>query len=123
MLPFCEGEGGGRSESSSCAKPRMALSGERSSWLMLERNSDLARLAFWATAVASASWVLVFFSASSRVLRSETSASITRCAGAPPTSGLVATVSEAQKTAPSGFVMRSSHDCASVVCASRVRQR
>ena len=52
MLAFWAGVGGGESESISWAKPRIALSGERSSWLMLERNSDLARLAFSATEVA-----------------------------------------------------------------------
>ncbi len=36
----------------SWAKPRIALSGERSSWLMLERKSDFARLAFSAAALA-----------------------------------------------------------------------
>ena len=33
------------SDSISCAKPRIALSGERSSWLMLDRKSDFARFA------------------------------------------------------------------------------
>ena len=37
----------------SWAKPRIALSGVRSSWLMLERKSDFARLAFSAAAMAS----------------------------------------------------------------------
>src|SRR3546814_13347092 len=36
-------------------KPRMAFSGVRSSWLMLARNSDLARLAFSACCLAAAS--------------------------------------------------------------------
>jgi hypothetical protein len=38
--------------SNSCAKPRTALSGVRSSWLMLERNSDFARLAASASSLA-----------------------------------------------------------------------
>ena len=44
------------------AKPRIALSGLRSSWLMLERKSDLARLAFSATDLALSS--STFFSCS-----------------------------------------------------------
>ena len=52
MLSVCAGVGGGESELMSWAKPRMALSGERSSWLMLERKSDFARLAFSAAALA-----------------------------------------------------------------------
>ena len=52
MLAFCEGVGGGESDSISWAKPRIALSGVRSSWLMLERKSDFARLAFSAAAFA-----------------------------------------------------------------------
>ena len=40
-----EAVGNGTADSISCAKPRIALSGLRSSWLMLERKSDLARLA------------------------------------------------------------------------------
>ena len=52
-LRFCEGVGGGEPDSISWAKPRIALSGVRSSWLMLERKSDFARLAFSAAAIAS----------------------------------------------------------------------
>ena len=73
MLAFCEAVAGGVSESISCAKPRMALSGERSSWLILERNSDLARLAFSATKVALSSSAFLPCSTSSRRLRSVTS--------------------------------------------------
>ncbi len=40
---------------SSWPKPMMALSGVRSSWLMLDRNSDLARLALSASRVAASS--------------------------------------------------------------------
>jgi hypothetical protein len=36
----------GAPDSSSCAKPRIALSGVRNSWLIPARKSDLARLAF-----------------------------------------------------------------------------
>ena len=59
MLSCCDGVGAGEPVSMSCAKPRIALSGERSSWLMLDRNSDLARLARSAVtfAVCSSSWV------------------------------------------------------------------
>ena len=42
----------GRVISSNWPKPRMALSGVRSSWLMRERNSLLARLAFSASSFA-----------------------------------------------------------------------
>ena len=52
MLSIWLGEGGGDSVSSSWAKPRIALSGERSSWLMLERKSDFERLAFSANSLA-----------------------------------------------------------------------
>ncbi len=62
MLSFWAGVGGGESDSISWAKPRMALSGLRSSWLMLERKSDLARLAFSATDLALSS--STFFSCS-----------------------------------------------------------
>ena len=41
MLRFCDGVGGGEPDSMSWAKPRIALSGVRSSWLMLERKSGL----------------------------------------------------------------------------------
>ena len=60
MLIFWVGVGAGVSDCMNCAKPRMALSGVRSSWLMLERNSDLARLA------ASAAPLTSFNSASTR---------------------------------------------------------
>ena len=71
MLRFCEGVGGGEPDSMSWAKPRIALSGVRSSWLMLERKSDFARLAFSATAMASCS-------SSSTCLRTELSVPISR---------------------------------------------
>ena len=71
MLRFWEGVGGGEPDSMSWAKPRIALSGVRSSWLMLERKSDFARLAFSATAMAS-------FSSDSTCLRTELSVPINR---------------------------------------------
>ena len=55
MLRFCSGVGGGLPESTSCANPKMALSGVRSSWLMLEMKSVFARLAFSAAISASPS--------------------------------------------------------------------
>src|ERR1035438_9701535 len=51
-----EAVGNGTADSISCAKPRIALSGLRSSWLMLERKSDLARLALSATTLADEEW-------------------------------------------------------------------
>ena len=42
---WCGASGGSRSSSSSCAKPSIAFSGVRSSWLMRDRNSLLARFA------------------------------------------------------------------------------
>ncbi len=71
MLRFCETVGTGEPDSMSWAKPRMALSGVRSSWLMLERKSDLARLAFSARAMACCSF-------SSTCLRTELSVPISR---------------------------------------------
>ncbi len=53
------GVGGGEPPSSNWAKPRMAFSGVRSSWLMLEIKADLARLAFSAINFAFSSWILV----------------------------------------------------------------
>ncbi len=53
MARCCAGVGGGLPDSISCAKPRIALSGVRSSWLMLARKSDFARLAFSAWAMAA----------------------------------------------------------------------
>ena len=47
--------GNGEPDSINWAKPRIALSGERNSWLMLERNSDFERLAFSATDLALSS--------------------------------------------------------------------
>ena len=52
MLLVWETVGTGEADSINWAKPRIALSGLRSSWLMLERNSDLARLAFSAVDLA-----------------------------------------------------------------------
>ena len=52
MLRFWAGVGSGEPDSISWAKPRIALSGVRSSWLMLDRKSDFARFAFSATAMA-----------------------------------------------------------------------
>src|SRR5450432_2120272 len=54
MLRFWETVGDGKPDSISWAKPRIALSGVRNSWLMLDRKSDFAKLAFSATALASA---------------------------------------------------------------------
>ena len=71
MLRFWVGVGAGEPDSISWAKPRIALSGVRSSWLMLERKSDLARLAFSAAAMAS-------FSSDSTRLRTELSVPISR---------------------------------------------
>ena len=62
MLAFWAGVGSGEPDSINWAKPRIALSGERNSWLMLERNSDFARLAFSATDLALSS--STFFSCS-----------------------------------------------------------
>ncbi len=52
--------GGGVPDSINWAKPRMAFSGLRSSWLMLDRKSDFARLAFSAACLALSSSDLVF---------------------------------------------------------------
>jgi len=52
------------------------LSGLRSSWLMLERNSDLARLAFSATAIARCSSAFLFCRALSTNLRAAASLSL-----------------------------------------------
>ena len=59
-----------RSSSISCAKPRMAFSGVRSSWLMLDRNSVFARLACCAVSRAATS---------SRVRALTSSSSASRC--------------------------------------------
>ena len=69
-LRFCDGVGGGVPDSMTCAKPSTALSGVRSSWLMLDRKSDLARLAFSATDLALSSSVFFSCSTRSRRLRS-----------------------------------------------------
>ena len=71
MLRFWVVVGAGDPDSMSWAKPRIALSGVRSSWLMLERKSDFARLAFSATAIA-------LCSSSSTCLRTELSVPISR---------------------------------------------
>ncbi len=55
----------------SWAKPRIALSGVRNSWLMLERKSVFAWLAFSAAAIA-------WFSSSSTRLRTELSLPISK---------------------------------------------
>ena len=73
MLSFCAVVGMGEPESISCAKPRIAFRGERNSWLMLERNSDLARLAASAVTFAPTSSAFVSCRAWSRRLRSVTS--------------------------------------------------
>jgi hypothetical protein len=53
MLRFCSGVGAGVPDAISCAKPRMALSGVRSSWLMLERKSDFATVGLSAAALGA----------------------------------------------------------------------
>ena len=70
MLAFWLGVGLGAPDSTSCAKPRIAFSGERSSWLMLDRKSDLARFACSAANLALSSSTLVSCRAWSRNLRS-----------------------------------------------------
>ena len=65
------GVGGGEPDAMSCAKPRIALSGVRNSWLMPERKSDFARLAFSAAAMAS-------LRSDSTCLRTELSVPISR---------------------------------------------
>ncbi len=64
---FCASVDGSRSEVRIWAKPRMALSGVRSSWLMDDRKADLAWLALLACSTASASSALL---TSSWVVRS-----------------------------------------------------
>jgi hypothetical protein len=59
ILLVWEAVGWGEADSINWAKPRIALSGVRNSWLMLERNSDLARLAFSAAAVVSSNLTFV----------------------------------------------------------------
>ena len=71
MLRFCADVGSGDPPSRSWAKPRIALSGVRNSWLMLERNSDFALLASSAAAMAA-------FSSDSTRLRTELSVPINR---------------------------------------------
>jgi len=73
-----EAVGGGVADSISWAKPRMELSGVRSSWLMLERKSVLARLAFSAAIIASLSFA-------SMALCAEMSISAMLTPGMPPT--------------------------------------
>ena len=48
--------------SMSWAKPRIALSGVRNSWLTLDRKSDFARLAFSATDLALSSSTVFSYS-------------------------------------------------------------
>jgi hypothetical protein len=48
---FCAGVGYGALDSSKCAKPRIAFSGVRSSWLIPARKFDLARFARSAAAI------------------------------------------------------------------------
>ena len=71
MLRFWMTEGAGSPDSRSWANPRIALSGVRSSWLMLERKSDLARLALSAACIAA-------FNSDSKRLRTELSVPISR---------------------------------------------
>ena len=78
ILISCVAVGGGVLASSNCEKPRMALSGVRSSWLMLERKSDLARLAFSAAHLAFSNWTLVVRSCSASFCASIVA--VTRCA-------------------------------------------
>ena len=72
-LSFCAGVGGGVPESTSCAKPRIAFRGERSSWLMLDRKSDFAWLARSAVILAPCSSRFVSCRVRSSCLRSVTS--------------------------------------------------
>ena len=75
ILSFCFGVGS--LSSRSWPKPRMALSGVRSSWLMRERNSFLAALARWASSRAASS-------ANSAALRSLISrCTLTQCVHQP----------------------------------------
>ena len=62
---FCSRVDGRRSELRICAKPRMALSGVRNSWLIDDTKADLAWLALRASCIASAS--SPFFSSSCSV--------------------------------------------------------
>src|SRR5580658_9043819 len=64
-----EAVGGGEDKDINWAKPRIALSGVRNSWLMLERNSDLARLAFSATDLALSSLTFVSWRARAKRFR------------------------------------------------------
>ena len=48
----CASVGGGVPDSINWEKPRIAFSGERNSWLIADRNSDFARFAVSAAAVA-----------------------------------------------------------------------
>ena len=65
-LAFWLAVGSGESVSINWAKPRMAFSGERSSWLMFERKSDLARFAFSALVLACSNNRFVSFWTASR---------------------------------------------------------
>ena len=95
MLPFCDAVTGVTSDSINCANPRIALSGERSSWLMLERKSDFARLAF-----SAAPFALV--SASSTCLRSVRSrVSLANPRALPAGSRMAVKTTFAQKVDPS----------------------
>ncbi|OIQ68472.1 hypothetical protein GALL_499340 [mine drainage metagenome] len=76
------GVGAGEPASMSWAKPRMAFKGERNSWLMLDKNSDLAWLAWSACKRAASRLRLVSCKTSSRRFLSEISLRTTRNTGA-----------------------------------------
>ena len=59
ILAFWVVVGGGAPDSISWAKPKMAFSGERNSWLMLDKNSDLAILALSAMERATSSSIFL----------------------------------------------------------------
>lgn len=73
MLSFCELVGSGEADSISCAKPKIAFNGERNSWLIPDRKSDLALFAFSAVNFALSSSTLVSCKAFSKRFRSVTS--------------------------------------------------
>ena len=73
MLSLWEGVSGVAPDSINCAKPRIAFRGLRNSWLMLERKSDFARLAFSAVDFAVSSSTFFSCSTCSICFRSVTS--------------------------------------------------
>ena len=83
------------------ANPRMAFSGVRSSWLMLDKKSDLAWLALSATCRASSSAVFWSCSSWSICLRAVVSPSTMRNTSAPLSSMTVVVVMVTQTVLPS----------------------